>query len=274
MTVDRKRLRELAMAATPGPWHAMEPLGRSHSDHGYRRIVDVVRERVTVYAEAAKMWRDASGYTWGDDAAFIAAADPQTILAMLHERDALAERADAAEAEVEALKHDIERHIAIASSEADYAEKLHKALHALTYSVGLIVDRWNVEHPNVPHPETKRVAAAREVLATPSAPKGPQQTTTGERHRVNATKRDILQTSPRNGAECAAAWYAWNETVDGRSCSDERTLGKQLQPYLGNRLWRAFIAGWNAATATKAGDSAPLVSNDGGLDAEDSGPMK
>lgn len=45
------------------------------------------------------------------------------------------------------------------------AKKLVLALTDLTYSVGLIVDRWNAEHPNVPHPETKRIAAARAALA-------------------------------------------------------------------------------------------------------------
>lgn len=99
------------------------------------------------------------------------AADVAELLA---ERDALAERAEKAEAEAEALKHDIERTYASLQGEANAridaenrAEKLHTALEALAYTVGLIVDHWNDNHPDCPHPETRRIAAAREALAAP-----------------------------------------------------------------------------------------------------------
>lgn len=81
--VDRKRLRELAMAATPGPW-------RTHSagtsDDG---VVRTIRDQ-------SKMSREVAITTTGDvtdereaaNTEFIAAANPQTILELLDALDA------------------------------------------------------------------------------------------------------------------------------------------------------------------------------------------
>jgi hypothetical protein len=40
-------------------------------------------------------------------------------------------------------------------------------------------------------------------------------------------------------------WRAWKASTDGLACCDLHTLTNG--PYLENRLWRAFAAGWNAA---------------------------
>lgn len=77
-----RELLKLAAKATPGPWLAMEPLARSFADPGYRRVVEVTRERRVVYAQASLMWRDESGYTWGTDAPYIAAANPEAVAAL------------------------------------------------------------------------------------------------------------------------------------------------------------------------------------------------
>lgn len=65
---------------TPGPWVAMDKLGPSHSDHGYRTVATLTRKGRTmhIYALAKSMRTEPfTGYQWGDiekDAALIAAA--------------------------------------------------------------------------------------------------------------------------------------------------------------------------------------------------------
>jgi len=89
-------LRKAAEAATPGPWHAMDELGKSASDHGYRAVVKPhrVSDRQYVYAEAANMWAGGQyGYKWGNDIDFIAIANPATILQLLADLDAAREKA-------------------------------------------------------------------------------------------------------------------------------------------------------------------------------------
>jgi hypothetical protein len=47
------------------------------------------------------------------------------------------------------------------------------------------------------------------------------------------------------------AWEAWMKSDDGATCDDEDTLrvGRVMQPYLRNRLWIAFMAGFRASEA-------------------------
>jgi hypothetical protein len=71
MTVDRKRLRELALAATPGPWNT--PTG----DYVWAGETQIAaRDEERDFAQASV------------DMHFIAEANPQTILAMLDALDA------------------------------------------------------------------------------------------------------------------------------------------------------------------------------------------
>mgnify|MGYP001576939573 CR=1 FL=1 len=85
MVIDHKTLRRLAKAATPGPWHS-PGLGELHaSDH--LEIISGARYP----DEVGKMFTNLSG----KDADYIAALDPQTILALLDElaaAEATAER--------------------------------------------------------------------------------------------------------------------------------------------------------------------------------------
>ena len=69
---------------TPGPWVAMAPLPKSYSDHGYRIVCEVSRkgEKLHIYAEAAKMWREGEGYHWGQDDARLIAAAPDLLAAL------------------------------------------------------------------------------------------------------------------------------------------------------------------------------------------------
>ena len=69
---EREKLRKLAEAATPGPW----------STAAFQLVIDVAR-RIDV---------GMCGHR--DDAAFIAAANPATVLALLAEREALAAKVE------------------------------------------------------------------------------------------------------------------------------------------------------------------------------------
>jgi hypothetical protein len=78
-------IERLAKEATPGPWEAMPPPAPSHSDHGYRAITKPWRSRdpCGVYALASNMVKPGEGLVWGADAAYIAAANPAAVLAMV-----------------------------------------------------------------------------------------------------------------------------------------------------------------------------------------------
>lgn len=73
MTIDRKRLRELALAATPGPWTYEE------EEYAPERVRFPDGQFATVNGDSAETC---------ETAAFIAAANPQTILALLDALDA------------------------------------------------------------------------------------------------------------------------------------------------------------------------------------------
>jgi hypothetical protein len=92
MENNHAELRALAEKATKGPWHALDELGKSAGDHGFRAVVKPhrVSDRQYVYAEAANMWAGGDyGYKWGDDIAYIAAANPTAVLELLAEIEAL-----------------------------------------------------------------------------------------------------------------------------------------------------------------------------------------
>ena len=86
MTPDeRARLRELATAATPGPWRAPRGAVYPRFDNGRSETVFPV----TTAADSGEEWWDA---IWvkrrKPDADYIAATHPQAILALLDELDA------------------------------------------------------------------------------------------------------------------------------------------------------------------------------------------
>jgi hypothetical protein len=61
------------------------------------------------------------------------------------------------------------------------------------------------------------------------------------------------------GERMAAAWKAWIESEEGKDCARFSTLGaaSHPEPYLHNRLWRAFMAG-----AKRPAKPAPSLSTD------------
>lgn len=52
--------------------------------------------------------------------------------------------------------------------------------------------------------------------------------------------RDERSLLPRPAGE---TWKEWLQTDEGKGCANAATLGQNAQPYLENRLWRAFVAG-------------------------------
>lgn len=79
MTTDKKKLRELAGAATKGEWkHRSSPFEVYNVDHG-RLETDIVSDHNLICA----MYDD------GDNASFIAAANPETVKGLLDEIERL-----------------------------------------------------------------------------------------------------------------------------------------------------------------------------------------
>lgn len=78
-------LKAAALAATPGPWCCMEQLPKSYDDHGYRLIAPAHRKsgKWEVYGEKEHMCDERGIPQWGEDAAYIALANPATILALI-----------------------------------------------------------------------------------------------------------------------------------------------------------------------------------------------
>lgn len=84
MTVDTKKLRELAKAATPGPWRwGDSEREREPREHPMNLYSDGARYGIPV------IWLDPStGWvTLGANTDFIEAADPTTVLALLNARE-------------------------------------------------------------------------------------------------------------------------------------------------------------------------------------------
>ena len=80
MTIDTKRLRELAEAATPGPW-------REGSVETYNVFVEC-RDPECLGTERVLLKMN-THFDHRTDAAFIAAANPQTVLALIDETERL-----------------------------------------------------------------------------------------------------------------------------------------------------------------------------------------
>lgn len=90
MTIDTIKLRELAQKATPGPWYSKWPEERcAWKDIGHSRYP---------VAYTGDCFDDAQ------NAEFIAAANPATVLALLDERDAMNETMRHMRAELEKLR--------------------------------------------------------------------------------------------------------------------------------------------------------------------------
>ena len=104
MTDRYARIREaLAMGPTPGPFSA----SRSYSPGNQELILRLTRNDEYGITENYCTVRNSLGDTWKTeaDAAFIAACDPDTIRALLAERDRLA---TTLQAEVEALRAEVD----------------------------------------------------------------------------------------------------------------------------------------------------------------------
>ena len=82
--VDSPSLRQLAEAATPGPWRTDSMGGRPGIEADGLSVVVVQDPEIP--ADEAGVWGENDG---ANNAAYIAAANPQAILALLDERDAL-----------------------------------------------------------------------------------------------------------------------------------------------------------------------------------------
>lgn len=48
----------------------------------------------------------------------------------------------------------------------------------------------------------------------------------------------------------AIAWDKWLASRDGQHCADAKTLPRDTDEYIKNRLWNAFMAGAKSQTVT------------------------
>jgi hypothetical protein len=90
MTIDTKKLRELAEAATPGPWVEIERCDNASADEA----CGVTSKQRTKYGHIVGIFqsdaRDECSHPVSKaNAAFIAAANPQTVIALLDEVESL-----------------------------------------------------------------------------------------------------------------------------------------------------------------------------------------
>jgi hypothetical protein len=114
MTVDRKRLRELAMAATPGEW-------RWHTGCSWRRLAAYVngrneRDGNVILPVTDRHDKHPDLVVSREDQEFIAAANPQTILALLDALDAAEQPApdDALNAAINRAARDLPEGLVVA----------------------------------------------------------------------------------------------------------------------------------------------------------------
>src|SRR5690606_20352612 len=100
--------KALAMGPTPGPFSA----SRSYSPGNQELILRLTYKDEHGITENYCTVRNRLGDTWKTeaDAAYIAACDPDTIRALLDERDALEAENERLQAEIEALRADEEGH--------------------------------------------------------------------------------------------------------------------------------------------------------------------
>lgn len=101
MTINKQALREVAEKATPGPWYVHD---KPCEDGNYG--IDTSDKEFL--AEAVVWWGFARQSIWREeDAKFIAAANPATVLALLDENIQLQRGKDAMEAVALALRDDM-----------------------------------------------------------------------------------------------------------------------------------------------------------------------
>ena len=120
---DTTDLRALAEAATPGPWHVHGQPGRDYGPGGRLWWLESDAEN------------DIGDVEHTNDAAYIAAASPDRILALLDERDALLAEVDRLsgywERTPEAIADSIK--MAYANSARDERARIRAAVEALPY---------------------------------------------------------------------------------------------------------------------------------------------
>ncbi|MHB2053359.1 ead/Ea22-like family protein [Pseudomonas sp. VEM90] len=90
MSIDKDKLKALALAATPGQWVTE---GEYVNEHGHLPYAYVAHENSGMIAEAFANCRVNTDVECRANAAFIAAANPANVLALLSEIDALNDRA-------------------------------------------------------------------------------------------------------------------------------------------------------------------------------------
>ena len=97
-TPDLAELRRLAEAATPGPWHAATGAALQTDAGVDATHVWYCRWRDERFLSISKVLDNELDQTTPEDAAYIAAANPAAVLALLDKLDALAALRAAAEA--------------------------------------------------------------------------------------------------------------------------------------------------------------------------------
>ncbi|MEE1918445.1 ead/Ea22-like family protein [Pseudomonas asiatica] len=90
MSIDKGKLKDLALAATPGQWVAE---GEHINEHGHLLYAYVAHENSGMIAEAFANCRVKTDEECRANAAFIAGANPANVLALLSEIDAMHDRA-------------------------------------------------------------------------------------------------------------------------------------------------------------------------------------
>lgn len=101
MTIDMNELRLLAQAATPGPWH----LHQDGLNHGFPRgVMEINAGDWQAFAGAWAISGGKPSEEGAANAAFIAAANPATVIELLDLLEAAEEDRDTLRAEVESWK--------------------------------------------------------------------------------------------------------------------------------------------------------------------------
>ena len=133
-----RALEAAALAATPGPWEAAD----WSADDGPEPFTVEAREVETPQPGLASMWPDGirkrrvaethEGERPAEDARFIALANPQTILALLAERERLELKLIGTEAQLESTERDYREGKAALRKSEERAGKLMVALADFT----------------------------------------------------------------------------------------------------------------------------------------------
>lgn len=156
MTPDQLReLREKAEKATPGPWETAETPGFGH-DHAPYTVVNGDNEQIT------ECWDNTPG-AWKPEqnegnAAFIAAANPQTVIALLDEIERLRE----------ALNDKHSKLQVDANIEREYSNRLRQQLTAMRAARDELAEIAKLAAHNHDKPRNHwddRIAALRNVGA-------------------------------------------------------------------------------------------------------------